>query len=82
MTLAEYSKRLDEVLRYVGRLLTAPEGSPEWSVGRAFVMTPDADRLGLVDRLVTDHGEKSREHEIGWDLQAIMRGWPDGGAAA
>lgn len=77
MTVTEYSKRLDEVLRYVGTLLTYPQGSPEWAVGRAFVMTADADRLRLVERLVSDNAEGSREYEIGWDLQAIIHGWPE-----
>lgn len=82
MTIPEYSARMDQVLRFVGRLLTAPDGSVEWRIGRKFVMIPDSERMTYIEALIDSHLEKSREFEIGWDLRAIMLDLPESRVSA
>jgi hypothetical protein len=80
MTPTEYATRMDELLHYVGSLLVAPQETPEWQVGRTFALLPDNERLTYVRHLSADG--TGRVAEIGWDLRAIILGWPESGAAA
>ncbi|MGW4718917.1 hypothetical protein [Nocardia sp. NPDC004260] len=82
MTPYEYSLRLDEILRYVGRLLISPTGSVEWEVGRTFALISDQERLRYLQSLLANSPEGSRLWEIGWDLRAIVLGWPEAQAVA
>jgi len=82
MTPTQYQAGLDELLRFVGHLLTCPAGSPEWEVGRTFALASDSERLRYVADLIASTGERSRLHEIGWDLRAILLGWPESEVAA
>lgn len=80
MSIVEYQARLDEILFYVGGLLVAAHDSIDWQIGRTFALLADSERLRYVADLLTKP-ESSREWEIGWDLRAIMVGWPESGAA-
>lgn len=80
MTVTEYQARLDEILFYVGGLLVAARDSVDWQIGRTFALLADCERVRYVADLLTKP-ERSREWEIGWDLRAIMVGWPEGGVA-
>lgn len=77
MTPYEYSARMDQILRYVGRLLIAPENSAEWLIGRTFALLQDSERLGYLRRTTVDPAASRREREIAWDLRAIALGWSD-----
>jgi hypothetical protein len=74
MTPAEYRARMDEVLRYLGALLTSPAGSTEWTVGRTFATMPDLFRATYLQSLIESGG---RGREIGGDLLAIIHGYPE-----
>lgn len=80
MSIVEYQARLDEILFYVGGLLVAARDSVDWRIGRTFALAADSERLRYVADLLTNP-ESTREWEIGWDLHAIMVGWPESGAA-
>jgi hypothetical protein len=82
VTPTEHAVRMDQIFRYIGRLLTAPDGSTEWHVGRMLLALPASRRLAFVDSLIDDHPETTRAYEIGWDLWAIARGLPESEAAA
>ena len=75
MTPAEYQSRIDQILRYLGGLLTHPEGSVEWTVGRAFATMPDLMRASYIQSLIDER--RGRAFEIGWDLRSIIQGYPE-----
>lgn len=79
MTPTEYASMLDELIRYIAGLLVKPMTTVEWRVGREFALMADSDRLRYVRQLSAE-GE-GRAAEIGWDLRAIILGWPESGAA-
>lgn len=80
MTPFEYQARLDEILRYVGHLLTYPAGTAEWEVARGFALLSDSDRMRYLREVIKSDDRRTKE--IGWDLRAILLGWPEAGAAA
>ncbi|MEV6555916.1 hypothetical protein AB0M22_09380 [Nocardia sp. NPDC051756] len=81
MSIVEYQDNLDDLLRYVAALLTYPAGSPEWEIGRTFALIADQDRWRYLQSLLEDNPAESRPWQIGWDLRAIVLGWPEAGAA-
>lgn len=81
MTPIEYATHMDELLRYVGSLLTSPPGSEEWKVGRNFALISDSERFRYVRSLLESTDPHSRVWEIAFDLRAIILGWPEAGAA-
>ncbi|MGW5518470.1 hypothetical protein [Nocardia africana] len=82
MTPTEFAARTDAVLHYVGALLTHPEGTPEWTVGRTFALMTDRERSAYIQQLVTESPRGTRVLEIGWDLLAIIQGLPESEVAA
>ncbi len=82
MTPTEFAARTDAVLHDVGALLTHPEGTAEWTVGRTFALMTDRERSAYIQQLVTDCPRDSRVFEIGWDLLAIIQGLPESEVAA
>ncbi|WP_280448400.1 hypothetical protein [Nocardia brasiliensis] len=82
MSPVEYQARLDEILRYVAALLSRPAGTAEWEVGRTFALLADTERYRYIQSLMADHPVESRRWQIGWDLRAILLGWPEAEAVA
>lgn len=81
MTPYEYAQHMDAILRYVGHLLTCAPDSIEWHIGRNFALLDDEQRFRYVQLLVGGP-EGTREFEIGWDLRALLLGWPETKAVA
>lgn len=81
MTPTEYQANVDELLRYVAALLAYPAGSVEWEVGRTFALLADHERWRYLQGLLDDNPAESRPWVIGWDLRAILLGWPESDAA-
>lgn len=82
MTPLEYFDWTNGILRYVGGLLISSESSTSFEIGRTFALLPDAERPRYVAALVEDNRPGTREYEIGWDLRALLIGWPEHGFGA
>ncbi|MGV9540867.1 hypothetical protein ACWDSF_06040 [Nocardia beijingensis] len=81
MTPHEYTDWTNQILRYVGGLLISPPESTSFEIGRTFALLADADRPRYVEMLLRENRPGTREYEIGWDLRALLIGWPEAGVA-
>lgn len=82
MTPHEYTDWTNQILRYVGGLLVSPESSTSFEIGRTFALLADSERPRYVAALIEDNRPGTREYEIGWDLRALLIGWPENGIGA
>lgn len=81
MTPIQHATDVDRVLRYVAALLLCSPGSPEWRIGKQFALLNDAGRSRYLQDLLATADKDSRTGQIAAELQAIIRGTSESGAA-